>query len=91
MIRGISIDILQIAAEGDEILELITSEVGSPRHLVQEQVVPVFTGIQGLGRITVFGGPDLEYTVVLDPKALTTAGLNAGDVLRSSSAPFSRW
>lgn len=58
---------------------------GELRHLVQQQVVPVFTGIEGLGRITVFAGPDLEYTVVLDPKALTAAGLNAGDVSRTIS------
>src|SRR5438874_10139181 len=53
------------------------------RHLVEQQVVPVFTGIRGLGRITVFAGPDLEYTVDLDPDALAEAGLTAGEVART--------
>jgi CzcA family heavy metal efflux pump len=53
------------------------------RYLVDQQVVPVFTGIQGLGRITVFAGPNLEYTVDLDPKAVAAAGLSAGDVARA--------
>ncbi len=50
------------------------------RHLLEQQVVPVFTGIKGLGRITLFAGPDLEYTIDLDPKAVAEAGLSAGDV-----------
>jgi CzcA family heavy metal efflux pump len=53
------------------------------RHLVEQQVVPVFTGIRGLGRITIFAGPDLEYNVDLDPKAVAAAGLTAGDVVRT--------
>src|SRR5262249_41267230 len=53
---------------------------GVLRHLVEEQVVPVFTGIKGLGRVTVFAGPDLEYTIDLDPNALAAAGRSAGDV-----------
>jgi CzcA family heavy metal efflux pump len=56
---------------------------GQLRHLVEQQVVPVFTGIEGLGRITIFAGPDLEYTVDLDPKAVAAAGLSAGDVART--------
>lgn len=50
------------------------------RHLLEEQVVPVFTGIKGLGRVTLFAGPDLAYTIDLDPKAVAAAGLSAGDV-----------
>ena len=50
------------------------------RHLLEQQVVPVFTGIKGLGRITLFAGPDLEYTIDLDPSAVAQAGLSAGDV-----------
>jgi multidrug efflux pump subunit AcrB len=53
------------------------------RHLVEQQVVPVFTGIEGLGRITVFAGPNLEYTVDLDPKAVAVAGLTVGEVART--------
>ena len=53
------------------------------RHLVEQQVVPVFTGIEGLGRITVFAGPNLEYTVDLDPKAVAAAGLTVGEGART--------
>ncbi len=53
------------------------------RHLVEDQVVPVFTGIKGLGRATVFAGPDLEYTIDMDPQALAAAGLTAADVAQA--------
>lgn len=55
------------------------------RFLVEQQVVPIFTGIEGLGRITVFAGPGVEYSVTLDPKAVAGAGLTAGDVARTIS------
>ena len=44
------------------------------RHLIEQQAVSVFTGTQGLGRVTVFAGPGLEYRVTLDPKAVAAAG-----------------
>ncbi|HXQ41293.1 MAG TPA: efflux RND transporter permease subunit [Candidatus Udaeobacter sp.] len=50
------------------------------RHAVEQRVVPVFTGTAGLGRITVFGGPDVEYRVTLDPDALAKAGITDGEV-----------
>lgn len=53
------------------------------RSLVEQQVVPVFTGIKGLGRVTVFAGPQQEYTIDLDPKAVAAAGLTAGDVAQA--------
>src|SRR4029077_17621187 len=52
------------------------------RRLVEDEVVPVFTGISGLGRVTVFAGPHVEYAVDLDAKALAAAGLTAAEVAR---------
>ncbi|MFZ1125514.1 MAG: efflux RND transporter permease subunit [Candidatus Baltobacteraceae bacterium] len=53
------------------------------RHLVEQRVVPVFTGTPGLGRVTVFGGPDVEYRVALDPRALAAARTTAGEVAQT--------
>src|SRR4029077_10548547 len=50
------------------------------RHVAEQRVVPVFTGTPGLGRVTVFGGPNLEYRVTLDPQALIDAGITADEV-----------
>jgi len=50
------------------------------RHLVEQRVVPVFTGTTGLGRVTVFGGPEVEYRVTLDPDALAKAEVTEGEV-----------
>jgi multidrug efflux pump subunit AcrB len=44
------------------------------RYLIEQRAVPVFTGTPGLGRVTVFAGPGLEYRVTLDPQALAAAG-----------------
>jgi len=53
------------------------------RHLVEQRVVPVFTGTHDLGRVTVFGGPDLEYRVSLDPEALLKAQTTVSEVART--------
>ena len=50
------------------------------RHVIEQRVVPVFTGTKGLGRVTVFGGPDIEYRVTLDPEALAKAETTVGEV-----------
>ena len=44
------------------------------RYLIEQRAVSVFTGTPGLGRVTVFAGPGLEYRVTLDPQALAAAG-----------------
>jgi CzcA family heavy metal efflux pump len=53
------------------------------RHLVEQRVVPAFTGTPGLGRVTVFGGPDVEYRIELDPRALAQARTTAGEVAKT--------
>ncbi|MGP6157551.1 MAG: efflux RND transporter permease subunit [Vulcanimicrobiaceae bacterium] len=53
------------------------------RHLVEQRVVPTFTGTPGLGRVTVFGGPDVEYRVTLDPRALAKVRTTVGDVAKT--------
>jgi CzcA family heavy metal efflux pump len=59
-----------------------TSQAGL-RHLVEQRVMPAFTGTPGLGRVTVFGGPDLEYRVTLDPRALAAARTTAGEIVKT--------
>jgi multidrug efflux pump subunit AcrB len=56
------------------------------RYLIEQRVVPVFTGAPGLGRVTVFAGPGLEYRVTLDPQALAAAGTTVGEVARTIAA-----
>ena len=53
------------------------------RHVAEQRVVPVFTGTAGLGRVSVFGGPNLEYRVTLDPQALIDAGISADEVAKT--------
>ena len=50
------------------------------RFLIEQRAVSVFTGTPGLGRVTVFAGPGLEYRVTLDPQALAAAGTTVGEV-----------
>ncbi len=53
------------------------------RFLIEQRAVSVFTGTPGLGRVTVFAGPGLEYRVTLDPQALAAAGTSVGEVART--------
>jgi CzcA family heavy metal efflux pump len=50
------------------------------RELAQQSLVPQFYGVPGLARMLLVGGPDREYHVNLDPGALTSHGLTAGEV-----------
>ncbi len=47
---------------------------------VTTRVVPAFAGTPGLGRMSVVGGPPIEYRVELDPGSLAAVGLAAADV-----------
>ena len=53
------------------------------RHLVEQRLARVFTGQPGLGRLTVFGGPDLEVRVALDSKAMSEVGTTPAEVARA--------
>ena len=50
------------------------------RLLVEQNVAAAFAGLPGVGRMTVFAGPGVEYRVTLDPAALASAGSTVGDV-----------
>ena len=49
-------------------------------ELAQQSMVPQFYGVPGLARVTVAGGSQREFHVVLNPSALTQYGLTADDV-----------
>jgi CzcA family heavy metal efflux pump len=53
------------------------------RYLIEQRTGAVFTGTPGLGRVTVFAGPGLEYRVALDPQALAAAGTTVGEVAQT--------
>src|SRR5215475_4005741 len=53
------------------------------RYLIEQRSGTVFTGTPGLGRVTVFAGPGLEYRVTLDPQALAAAGTTVGEVAQT--------
>ncbi len=49
-------------------------------ELAQQSMAPRFYGTKGLARVTVTGGPQREFHVVLNPAALAQYGLTASDV-----------
>ncbi|HEY9085351.1 MAG TPA: efflux RND transporter permease subunit [Candidatus Tyrphobacter sp.] len=52
----------------------------------QQRVLPTLYGAPGLARVLVIGGPQREYHVELDPAALASAKLIAGDVVNAIAA-----
>ncbi|HEY3254794.1 MAG TPA: efflux RND transporter permease subunit, partial [Polyangiaceae bacterium] len=50
------------------------------QELAQYVVRPALANVPGVGRIDVVGGDVREYEVILNPRAVLSLGLNAGDV-----------
>ena len=72
---------------------VVTFNVAGPldprelKDLAEYVVRPALANVRGVGRIDVVGGDAREYEVILDYRAISSLGLNAGDVaerLRSS-------
>jgi multidrug efflux pump subunit AcrB len=53
------------------------------RHEIDERAGSAFTGTRGLGRVTVFGGPELEYRIELAPRALAASRTSPGEIART--------
>lgn len=56
------------------------------RDIGEYQLVPLLSSINGVARVRIMGGKDLEYRVEVDPMKLNSYGLSFSDVTRALSA-----
>ena len=59
------------------------------RELAEYVVRPALANVPGVGRIDVVGGDVREYEVILNPRAVLSLGLNAGDIADKLRSSFS--
>ena len=53
------------------------------RQIALQTILPNLTGVPGVGRVVITGGPATEFRVVLDAATLSAHGLSASDVTRA--------
>ena len=53
------------------------------RQIALQTILPNLTGVPGVGRIVVTGGPPTEFRVILDAATLSAHGLSASDVTKA--------
>jgi len=53
------------------------------RQIALQTILPNLTGVPGVGRVVVTGGPETEFRVILDAATLSAHGLSASDVTKA--------